>query len=235
MGVGEMKAGKILFVALIASLFIYDATDSARAFFHNEPDTLFKEIQSGDITLRVGEAVENDGTGAIVFNGYLINKTPNKMQVSTTLAKPLYLNNIDRDEQNLLVTRVYHKAHGYLFRGRTEPKIFTLPGYGVVPVYLFTYCMNYHLGSPDADPGFFVDSRGVPNNPDGLPEWVSRLMELVKEHRLEHKADDIADAVQLALWYKRDGIKAPEARKYLNIDAKDVRWANYFLYRLKDL
>ncbi len=226
---------KTFFLAIIALLlgYKYGAIESAHAFFHNEPEILFEEIQSGDLTLRVGKAVEEDLTSAIVFNGYLINKTPDEIQVSTTLAKPLYLNNIDEDEQNLLVTRVYHKDQGYLFRGYAEPKTFTLSGYGVVPVYLFTYCMNYYLGPPDADPGFFVDSRGVPNDPRGLPNWVLRLMEAVKEHRLEHRGEDVADAVQWALWYKRDKITTVEGSKYLNTNKKNRKLTNKFLREAK--
>jgi len=226
-----MKTRKRLFAALIAPLFVCGATNGAYAFFHNEPETLFEEIQSGDLALKVGKNVSRDGTGAIVFNGHLVNKTSDEMQVSTTLANPLYLNNIDADEQNLLVTRVYHKVQGYRFGGRADPKSFTVPGYGVVPVYLFTYCMNYRLASPDADPGFFVDSRGVPNDPEGLPEWVSRLMKVVKEYRLEHRGDDVADAVQMALWHKRDNIKLTEAKKHLDVDTRDLLLSIYFVSR----
>lgn len=199
------------------------AANNAHAFFHDEPNVVREEIQSGDLDLRVGKKVKDDRTGAIVFHGWLRNKTSDEMEVSTALAEPLYLNNLDEGEQNLLVTRIYHKARWYLLRG-IEPKTFTVPANSTIPVYLFTYCMNYHLDAPDGP--FLVED--MPNKPADLPEWVARLMKVVKEHRLEHKGEDIADVVQYLLWYKRDKIKLTQGEKYLEIDPGERKLINQF-------
>jgi len=56
-------------------------------------------------------------------------------------------------------------------------------------------------------------------------------MKVVKEYRLEHRGDDVADAVQMALWHKRDNIKLTEAKKHLDVDTRDLLLSIYFVSR----